>query len=146
MFSTLSCLKDRAERLQQFHRKKASPQSETVSQPLPRDCPQKQRHLLETFSLHKETAGPSFRVHTDQDGTPRSITVKGKEMRRVRKGRGKERTYISGEKERGGQSLPISLTLHLGCRFLTLQEFSGSKRGTRYQGSLKTKPKSFLNM
>lgn len=83
-----------------FTARKSVPQVK-LSLPLRKGCPQKQCHLLETFSVHKETAGPSLRVHTDQDGTSRSITVKGKEMRGVRKGRGEnERTYISGEKRK----------------------------------------------
>lgn len=62
---------------------------------------------METFSLRKETAGDSFRVHTDQDGTSRSITVNGKEMRGVRKGRGKMRGLtFQGKKKEGDNHFP----------------------------------------
>lgn len=102
-------LKESAQRLQQFHSKKASLKVK-LSQPLPQGLsPEHLLHLSETSGLLKKTAG---RSHPDQEGPSCWITGKWKEGSKGRK----EWTHIlKGKKEEGGQSLLISVILHLVC-------------------------------
>lgn len=143
MFSTILCLKDRAERLQQFHCKKVSPPSKTITTITQGLSPEAMSSFRDIQCAYGNRRALTQSPHRSRwNLTLNHCERKRNEGSKEREGEN-ERTYISGEKERGGQSLPIRLTLHLGCQFDTLQEFSGNKRGTRYQGSLKIK--LFLN-
>lgn len=101
--STLSCLKDRAERLQLFHCKKASPQGKTVSQPLPEGLPPE---AMSSFRDLQSAEGNCRTLVQSPHRLRWNLMLDLQERKRNEGSKereaGKERIYISGGKERGG--------------------------------------------
>jgi hypothetical protein len=123
VFSNISCLRVASlsrtgqKGCNNFVARKLVWEVNAVTQPLPKGLPPET-----SLSSRNTHSVETFRFHPDQDGISQLITVKGKEMKGVRKERRKKSWHtLKAEKERHGggkewlQSPRISLTLHLGC-------------------------------
>lgn len=86
-------LKDRAERLQQFHREEASLKGKSCNTAIAQGVVSRSSPIVQRHSFCRRKLQDSFRLHPDRDGTSLSIMVKGKGMKEVRKGGEKGWTY-----------------------------------------------------